>query len=89
MKKIKVKINKLLYLGLSILDISKTLMYEFWYDYIKLKYQDNTKKYYMDTDSFIIHIKIVDFYEDVADDFEKRYDTSNCEVNSPLAKRKE
>ena len=43
MKKIKVKMNKPLYLGLSILDISKTLMYEFWYDYIKPKYADNVK----------------------------------------------
>ena len=51
---------------MSILDISKTLVYEFWYDYIKLKYQDNGKLCYMDTDSFIIHIKTEDFYEDIA-----------------------
>ena len=54
------------YLHMSILDINKTLMYEFWYDYIKLKYQDNGKLCYMDTDSFIIHIKTEDFYEDIA-----------------------
>ena len=60
--------NKPVYLGLSILDITKTLMYEFWYDYIKLKYQDNAKLYYMDPDTFIIYIKIEDFYEDIADD---------------------
>ena len=60
--------NKPVYLGLSILEITKTLMYEFWYDYIKLKYQDNAKLYYMDPDTFIIHIKIEDFYEDIADD---------------------
>ena len=54
MKKIKVKKNKPVYLGLSILEISKILMYEFWYDYIKPKYENNTKLCYMDTDSFII-----------------------------------
>ena len=53
MKKIKVKMSKSAYLGLSILEISKTLMYEFWYDYIKPKYQNNEKLCYMDTDSFI------------------------------------
>ena len=52
MKKIKVKMNKPVYLGLSILDISKTLMYEFWYDYIKPEYQYNAKLCYMDTDTF-------------------------------------
>ena len=54
MKKIKVKMNKPVYLDLSILELSKTLMYEFWYDYVKPKYQNNTKLCYMDTDSFII-----------------------------------
>ena len=56
MKKIKVKMNKPVYLGMSILDISKTLMYEFWYDYIKPKYQNNAKLCYVNTDSFITHI---------------------------------
>ena len=63
MKKTKVKMNKPLYLGLSILEISKTLMYEFWYDYMKLKYGDNVKLYYMDTDSFIMHIKNIRFLQ--------------------------
>ena len=62
---------------MSILDISKTLMYEFWYDYIKPKYQDRAKLCYMDTESFIIHIKTEDFYKDIADDVEKWCDTSN------------
>ena len=52
-------------------------MYEFWYDYIKLKYQDNAKLCYMDTDSFIIHTKIEDFYKDIADYVKKWFDTSN------------
>ena len=82
MKKTKVNMDKPVHLGLSILEISKTLMYEFWYDYIKPKYQDNAKLYYMDTNSFIINIKSEDFYEDIADDVEKRFDTSNYECNS-------
>ena len=61
MKKTKAKMNKPVYLGLPILEISKTLMYEFWYDYMKPKYADNVKLCYMDTDSFIIHIKTEDF----------------------------
>ena len=70
MKKTKVKMNKSVYLGLSILEISKTLIYEFWYDYMKPKYGDNVKLCYMDTDSFIMHIKTENFYKDIADDIE-------------------
>ena len=70
MKKIKVKISKQIYLGMSILDIGKTLMYEFWYDYIKPKYQDKAKLCYMDTDNFVIYIKTEDFYKDIANDVE-------------------
>ena len=88
MKKTKVKMNKPVYLGLSTLEISKTLMYEFWYDYIKPKYQDNAKLCYMDTDSFIIDIKTEDLSKDIADDVEKRFDTSNYDVNRPLPKGK-
>ena len=84
MKKTQVKMNKPVYLGLSILEISKTLIYEFWYDYMKPKYGDNVKLCYMDTDSFIMHIKTEDFYKDTADDVEKRFDTSNYEVNRQL-----
>ena len=84
MKKTKVKINKPVYLGLSILEISKTLMYEFWYDYMKPKYGGNVKLCYMDIDSFIMHIKTEDFYKDIANDVEKRFDTSNYEINRPL-----
>ena len=54
MKKTRIKMNKLLYLGASILGISKTLTYEFLYDYLKPKYGDKVKLCYMDTDSFII-----------------------------------
>ena len=84
MKKTKVKMNKAIYLGLSILEISKTLMYEFWYDYMKPKYNDNVKLCYMGTDSFLMNIKTNDFYEDIASDVENRFDTSKYEVNRPL-----
>ena len=80
MKKTKVKMNKPIYVGLSILEISKTLMYEFWYDYMKPKYNDNVKLCYMDTDSFIMNIKTNDFYKDISNDVENRFDTSNYEV---------
>ena len=76
--------NKPIYLGLSILEISKLLMYEFWYDYMKPKYGDNIKLCYMDTDSFIMNIKTEDFYNDIANDVEKRFDTSNYECDRPL-----
>ena len=84
MKKIKVNMNKPIYLGFSILEISKTLLYEFCYDYIKIKYQDNAKLCYMDTDSFILNIKTEDFCENIADDVKKRFDISNYKVNKPL-----
>ena len=86
------KMNKPVYLGLSILEISKTLMYEFWYDYMKPKYGDDVKLCYMNTDSFTIHIKTEDFYKDIADDVEKRFDTSNyddeCDRPLPTGKNK-
>ena len=85
MKKTKVKMNKPVYLGLSKLEISKTLMYEFWYDYVRPKYGGNVKLCYMDTESFVMHIKTEDFYKDIADNIPKRFDTSNYEVNRPLS----
>ena len=90
MKKTKVKINKTIYIDMSILDISKTLMYEFWYDYIKPKYQDKVKLCYMDTNSFFIHIKIEGFYEDIANDVQEWFDTSNYDNDRllPIGKSK-
>ena len=84
MKKTKVKMNKPIYLGLSILEISKTLMYKFWYDYMKPKYNDKVKLCYMDMNSFIMNIKTNYFYKDISNDVENRFDTSNYEVNRPL-----
>ena len=60
----------------------------FWYEYMKPKYPDNVKLCYMDTDSFIMHNKTEDFYKDIADDVEKRFDTSNYECDRPLPKGK-
>ena len=70
MEKTKIKMNEPIYLGLSILEISKILMYEFWYDYTKSRYNDNVRLCYMDTDSFIMNIKTNDFYKDISDDVE-------------------
>ena len=77
MRKVKVKMNKPIYLGLSILDISKITMYEFWYDYLKIKYEDKARLCYMDTNSFVVNIKTKDFYKDISQDVNKRFDTSN------------
>ena len=88
MRKIKVKINKQVYLGLSTLEISKTLMYVLWYDYIKLKYQQNENLRYTDRDSFIIHIKTKDVYKNIGNDVEKRFYISNYETNRPFPTRK-
>ena len=84
MRKVKVKMNKPIYLGLSILDISKISMYEFWYDYVKIKYQDKARLSYMDTDRFVVNIKTKDFFKDISQDVNKRFDTSNYTFDRPL-----
>ena len=81
MKKTEVVMNKPIYLGQAILDISKTLMYEFWYDYIKPKSGDKARLCYTDTDSFIMHIKTDNFCRDIADNVETWFDTSNYDEN--------
>ena len=82
MKKTEVKMNKPIYLGQAILDISKTLMYEFWYDYIKHKYGDKARLCYTDTDSFVMQIKTDGFYKDISADVDKWFDTSNFDKNN-------
>ena len=64
------------YLGMSILDISKALMYEFWYDNIKPNYEDRAKLCYVDAHSFVIHMITDNFYKDIANDVERWFDTS-------------
>ena len=74
--------NKPVYLGMSVLDISKTLIYKFWYDYIKPKYEYTAKLCYTDTDNFIIHIITEDFFEDIDSVVKKWFDTSNFDENN-------
>ena len=81
MKKTEVKMNKPIYLGQAVLDLSKTLMFQFWYDYLKPMYGDKIRLCYTDTDSFIMHIKTDDFYKDVCADVDKWFDTSNFNKN--------
>ena len=92
MRKTFVKKIKPLHLGMSILDISKTLKYEFWYDYIKPKYRDRTKLCYTDTDTFVIHIKSEDIFEDIFNDVQRWFDTSNHDEHDkrplPIGKNK-
>ena len=92
MKKTRVKMTKPLYLGMSILDISKTVMYGFWYDDIGPKYGDNAKLCYADTDSFVVHIKTEDFFEDISNDVRRWFHTSNYDKNDkrplPIGKNK-
>ena len=80
MGKIKVVMKKPIYLGQAILDRSKIVMYEFHYDYIKPKFKD----LYMDTDSLIYNIKTEDFYADIVNDVEERFDTSGYIPDRPL-----
>ena len=88
-KKTTAKMNKSVYLGMSILDITKTLMYKLWYNAIKLKYKEKVKICYMDTDSFIIHIKT---YNNIANGVERWFDTFNYDENDkkslPIGKNK-
>ena len=82
-KKTKLYFNKPVYLGMSILDLSKFLMYEFHYNYIKTKYGDKEILFFTDTDSLAYEIKTKDFYKDINPDIEKRFDTSDYPTNHP------
>ena len=88
MRKTQILMNKPVYLGLSILDICKTVMYEFWYDYVKPKYGEKVNLCYMDKDSFIVQIRRNNAYKDIAEDVETRFGTSNYELDRPSLKGK-
>ena len=86
MRKTSVIIDKPIIVGQAILDKSKELMYEFYYDYLKPKYNDKVKLLYMDTDSFVLHIETEDFFEDIKNDIHDWFDTSKYlkSLNLPL-----
>ena len=84
MKNAQLSMNKSVYLGLSVLGLSKTVIYGFWYDYLKPKYGENVKLCYSDTDSIIVYVKTDHVHKDIAEDV----DTLNYEVDKPWAKGK-
>ena len=83
MKKTKLYFNKPVYLGMIILNLSKSLMYDIHYNYIKTKYGDNAKLLFTDTDSLAYEIRTKDFYKDINPDIVKRFDTSDYATNHP------
>ena len=88
MKKIEILMNKPVYLGPSILELSKILMYEFWYGYVKPKYGKKEKLCYMGTDNFTVYKKKTDdASKDIAENVEARFDTSNYELECYSIKR--
>ena len=87
MKKNSNTCYKLVYLGLLILNLIKTIMYEFWYDYVKPKYDKKAKLCYMDRDSFVVHVKKDDIYKDIAEDVETRFDTLNNQIDHCLKEK--
>ena len=80
MKKTETLMNKPVCLWLSVLEVSEILMYQFWYDYVKPKYDEKAKMCYMDTDNFIVYIKTDDIYKDIVEGVETRFDISNYEL---------
>ena len=80
--------NKPVYLGLSILEISKIVIYEFSYNYVKRKYGEKAKLCYMNTGSCIVTKKTEDIYSDIAKDVETRFETSHSKFDGPLPKGK-
>ena len=82
-RKTELKFNKPVYLGMCILDLSKTLMYDFHYNYIKRKYGDKAKLLFTDTDSLMYEIQTEDFYKDISVDVKDRFDTSDYPLNHP------
>ena len=83
MKKTRLVFDKPVYLGMCLLDLSKTLMYKFHYNYIRQKYEDKAKLLFSNTDSLMYEIQTEDFYKDIGTDVERRFDTSNYPPDHP------
>ena len=83
MKKTSLTMNKPVYLGMCILDLSKIIMFDFHYKYIKPKYGKQAKLLFTDTDSFLYEIQTEDFYKDISGDVKDRFDTSDYPENHP------
>jgi len=83
MKKTEIVFNKPVYLGMSTLDLSKTLMYDFHYQYIKKKYGSKANMLFTDTDSLCYEIETGDFFKDISADAQEKFDTSNFSRNNP------
>jgi len=83
MKKTELVFNKPVHLGMSILDLSKTLMYDFHYNYFKKKYGSKAKLLFTDTDSCCYEIETEDFFKDISADVHEKFDTSNFTPNHP------
>ena len=88
MKKTQILMNKPIYLNLSMLNQSEGVIYEFWYGYIKPKYDEKVKLCYIDTDNFIVYLKTDFVYKNIAEVVEIRFDNSSYELEKPLPKRK-
>ena len=88
MEKTEILMNKYVYLGLSILKLSKILLHDCWYDYVKPNYGENSKPCYMDTFSFIIHVKTDDICKDIGEDIKTSFVSSNFELDRLLPKEK-
>ena len=82
----QILMDKPVYLGLSRLQLSKILMYKFWYNYVKPKYDEKAKLSYMDTDSLIVYIKSDDICKNIGEDVTNRVGTSNYELDRSLPK---
>ena len=84
MGKAQITMDKIVYLGLFLLDLSKIVTYELWHDYLKPKFGENAKLCFMNTGGFIVHVKSYDVHKDIAEDVGRRFVTPNYDIDRPL-----